>query len=271
MRDDFPKENPGERGDETRYGGAGVFVGRRRRTCSPALRLLFAITLIAAGTLLFLGNLGFWPARDLWDYWPILLIAFGVARLIGGRSPSGTVFGILLIAFGTLFLTLNLGIIHINRHDDSWPLSLLLIAFGVVALMRVLESEKTGRPVLGFPAPPVSTNNFPRAWAIFAEVKRKIETANFEGGELLSVFGNVDLNLRRAQISSVDKSVTIEANAVFGGVKIRVPDNWRVQLQGTAVLGSYSDKTTPPPAADSTTPVLTITGFAVFGAVEIED
>lgn len=273
MPDNFPKENPAERGDNAQHCDSGVFIGRRRRrNRSTAPRLFFAIALIIVGTLLFLGNLGLWPVRDVWDYWPIALILVGIAKLIGGRYASGRVLGILLIVFGTLFLTVTLGILHINARDDSWPLSLLLIAFGVLALIRVLESNRATKPALGFPREVVtSSENLVHDRAVFAEIKRKIETANFQGGDVLSVFGNVDLNLRRAQISPIEKSATIEANAVFGGIKIRVPDTWRVSIQGAAVLGGYTDKTTPPTTPEADTPVLMITGYAVFGAIEIVD
>ena len=274
MADNFPTENPAERNDDAQYGDAGVFTGRRRRrrNRSTASRLFFATSFIIVGTLLFLGNLGLWPVRDVWDYWPVIFIAIGIGRLVGGCRASSRVFGILLILFGGLFLTVTLGVFHINAHDDSWPLSLFLIAFGVFALMRVLESGQTAKPAVGFMGRVhTSSDNVVHDRAVFAEIKRKIETANFQGGDVLSVFGNVDLNLRRAQISPIEKSATIEANAVFGGVKIRVPDTWRVNIQGSAVLGGYTDKTTPPTTPEADTPVLTVTGYRVFGAVEIVD
>lgn len=273
MPDNFPQDNPAEHRADAPYTDSGVYIGRRRRrNRSQASRLFFATALIIVGTLLFLGNLGLWPVRDVWDYWPIILIAIGIGRLFGGRCASSRVFGILLIFFGALFLTVTLGILHINARDNSWPVSLLLIAFGFIALMRVLESGRVAKPALGFPTDvATSSENAVRDRAVFAEIKRKVETPNFQGGDILSVFGNVDLNLRRAQISPVDKSATIEANAVFGGVKIRVPETWRVSIQGTAVLGGYTDKTTPPTTPESETPVLIITGYAVFGAIEIVD
>ncbi len=265
--DDFPNENPAERPGEPQYSDSGLYVGRRRRRSrSPASRLVFATLLIVAGTLLFLGNLGLWPVREIWDYWPLVLIAIGVVKLLGSQYASGRVLGILLITFGTLFLTVTLRIFHISPQDDSWPISLLLIAFGVIALIKVLESGRTPKPALGFPSPSTSSEDLANTWAVFAEVKRKIDTKSFQGGEVLAIFGSVDLNLRRAEISSAGRSATIEANVIFGSIKIRVPDNWRVNLAGAAALGSYSDKTTPPAASDAATPVLTITGFAVFGS-----
>ncbi|MGA8028638.1 MAG: DUF5668 domain-containing protein [Bryobacteraceae bacterium] len=244
------------------------FQTARRRNRSASSRLFFAIFLIGAGTLLFLGNLGLIPVRDIWDYWPLALIAAGLGRLTSNRYVA-----VLLIAFGTVALLITLGILHLNPHDDSWPISLLLIAFGAAGLMKVLAPEQTARRSLGFPSRPIqsSSDSLLKDTAIFGEVKRKIDTADFQGGVVSSVFGSVELNLRRAQISSPDRTATLEANAVFGAIKIRVPEGWRIDIAGAAVLGNFVDKTIPPIAAGSDTPTLIITGYAVFGAVEIVD
>ncbi len=247
--------------------------GKRRRNRALGSRLFFAIFLITAGTLLFLGNIGILPVRDIWDYWPLVFVGIGIGKLLNCRTPGGRAISILLIVFGSLFLLVSLGIFRINANDDSWPISLLLIAFGLAALIKVLDTNAPSKPALGFPTGSVrsSSDNLLRDVAIFAEVKRRIDTPNFQGGAANAVFGSVVLNLRRAQISPVDKVASLEANAAFGSVKIRVPENWRIDIQGAAVLGTYADKTIPPTMPDSETPTLIITGYAVFGSVEIEN
>ena len=32
----------------------------------------------------------------------------------------------------------------------------------------------------------------------------------------------------------------------FGAIELRIPETWRVSMQGTAVFGAYEDKTIPP-------------------------
>ena len=248
------------------------FERRRRRNRSVGSRLFVAIFLIVAGTLLFLGNIGVLPVRDIWDYWPLALVGAGVGKLLGSRSPAARILSILLIVFGTFFLLISIGIFHINAHDDSWPLSLLLIAFGIGALIKALDTDTSKKPV-GFPSESLRSpsDDLVKGAAIFGELKRKIETPNFEGGDVHSIFGNVVLNLRRAGISPVDKFVAIDANAVFGAIKVRVPDTWRVDLKGVAILGNYVDKTIPPTTPDAETPTLTMTGYSLFGSVEVDN
>src|SRR6266511_2459578 len=51
----------------------------------------------------------------------------------------------------------------------------------------------------------------------------------------------VGVELREAHI---DGEATVDAFALFGGVDILVPKDWRVSLSGTPILGGYEDKTT---------------------------
>lgn len=245
---------------------------RLRRQCRPAApRLFWAILLIAAGTLLFLTNLGLLPEFNIWAFWPAIFVVAGLAKLTTDRRRSGQVFSLFLIAAGTLFILVNLGILHIRTHDDSWPLSLVLMAAGVVALIKVLERGEYRRPNIGSSQFSTANADTLNEQIIFGSLKRKIESGNFQGGKLDSIFGSIDLNFRQAQISSPERSATVEVNAVFGSIELRVPETWRVVAQATAVFGSVEDKTIANKVPGFEGPTLFVTGFAVFGSVEIKD
>jgi hypothetical protein len=268
MQDHFDDESRADRVSGSEYReSAGVFACARRGRALGA-RLVFAVFLIVAGTLLFLDNIGLIPVHNIWDYWPLLLIAVGISKLANCSRSMGRLWGVILVAGGALILACNIGVLHV-RNDVIWPL--LLVAFGLVVLMQTMESRNASKYVPGFPMGSVAASeNLLGDSAIFGNVKRKIETQSFQGGGVLSIFGSVDLDLRRAQISSVEKAASLEANAVFGAVKIRIPETWRVEVNGAAILGSYEDKTNSPRTGPDT-PRLIITGYAIFGSVEIED
>jgi hypothetical protein len=241
---------------------------------APASRLLIAIVLIGAGTLLFLSNLGLLPEFNLWDFWPLIFVVAGIVKLVGERCATGRAIGLIMIAGGTLFLLVTLGVLHVRAHDDSWPISLLLLAAGSIALIKVLESNERGRPRVGFPqetpAPSASLDVLDQH-VVLGAVKRKVESNDFRGGKLDCILGGIDLNLRRANISSVERSATIELNVVFGAVELRVPETWRVVIQAAQVFSSIEDKTVANKSPGFDGPALFIVGSVVFGSVEIKD
>ncbi len=248
-----------------------ALLRQRRRGGSTGSRLFFAIFLIVVGVLLFLDNVGLIPVRNIWDYWPLILVAAGLGRLMNCRDAAGRLIGSFLVLFGTLLLLVTLQIVHIHTRDGSWPVALLLIAFGAAMLVKVLEPGAIGRRSFGLPTPVSGdTNNALNDVTVLGAIKRKLETGNFLGGLIVSVFGSVDIDLRRSQISAPERTAALEIRAVFGAAKIRVPESWRVNVVGTSILGSYEDKTIPPNVGPNA-PTLVITGFALFSSVEIEN
>jgi predicted membrane protein len=244
---------------------------RRRRHGSAGSRLFFAIFLIAVGILLFLDNIGLIPVRNIWDYWPLILVAAGLGRLINCRHPQARLIGFFLVLFGALLLLVTLHIVQIHTRDGSWPLALLLIAFGVALLIKVLEPAGIRGQSFGLPAPVADDAiNFLNDTAILGAIKRKLETPNFRGGAIFSSFGSVEIDLRRSQISAPERTATLDIRAVFGGAKIRVPENWKVNIIGASILGAYEDKTIPPNTGPNS-PTLVVTGFSVFSGIEIEN
>jgi hypothetical protein len=62
----------------------------------------------------------------------------------------------------------------------------------------------------------------------------------------------------------------MEANALFGGVDIRVPDSWGVSIRGVGIFGGFDDLSRardPQPGK----PTLVVTGTAMFGGVSVKN
>jgi predicted membrane protein len=107
-------------------------------------------------------------------------------------------------------------------------------------------------------------------WAIFGGVRRRIESQDFQGGEAFAMFGGVEVDLRKAAITR--DQIVIEANAIFGGIDLRLPETWNVIVRGAGIFGGYEDETFDSRVAtDSKQPVVVINGFAVFGGVHIKN
>jgi len=116
--------------------------------------------------------------------------------------------------------------------------------------------------------------------AFFAAAKRRVETQDFQGGELDAVFGSIELDLTGASMQPLaapeseglpTRRAILEASAVFGSIEIMVPRNWRIIREGTGVFGSYDDKTIPRPEPGMEPPTLVVRGGAVFGSVEVRN
>jgi predicted membrane protein len=235
---------------------------------------LIGVLLIAGGTVLFIDNLAILPFDVTDAFWPLVLMALGAVTWLRTHSLAVKVWAATGIVAGALLLLGNYHIIHANA-DILWPL--FLIATGIVMLIyRLRWREITDRLNIGVNVGSNSksrvTDNKLHEIAVFSAIKRKVEAASFEGGELNSIFGSIELDLRRDGFAAAGHVVAVEANAVFGGIEIRIPDTWKLSLQGTAIFGSYEDKTIPPrPEPGIDIPTLIVRGGAAFGSVIVRN
>ena len=84
------------------------------------------------------------------------------------------------------------------------------------------------------------------------------------------LFGGIEVDLRDADMET--PAVVLHANAVFGGIEIRVPDTWYVETRGQGVFGGYTDETMPPDVVHYPNPKrLVVKGAAVFGGVVVKN
>lgn len=240
---------------------------RRSRRHLGAHGLITGAAIILVGVLLLLNNLGILQIGDFWRLWPLFLIVPGLGKMFGGYSPRRVWAGGLMVLIGVLFLLDNLHIVHAN---PGLIIPIVLIGIGILFLIRSV-APGGGFSSIRAPRVGVTSESSLGIWAVFSGVKRRIDSPAFTGGEILAVFGGVNLDLRSADIQA-DEAV-IEANATFGGIEIRVPDTWSVNTRGLGLFGGYQDQTSHPPAVSGGQPAkrLIVTGYAVFGGVEIRN
>ena len=233
----------------------------RGRYRSGSHGIFFGAIVVAVGFLLLLDNLGIVRFHDIWQYWPVLLVAFGVSRIVDSRSPSGYVWGGIVALIGAFLLLDTLDIIVFN-FAVIWPL--LLIAFGVSVLVRALERNRLPLGAPSSTAPVVGTHAF------FSDSKSGSDTQDFHGGDATAVFGAARFDLRNASMT-VDEA-RIDVNVVFGEVEVRVPETWSVVNRASVVFAGVNDKTIhPKPDPNVKTPRLVITGAVVFGGITLRN
>jgi hypothetical protein len=104
------------------------------------------------------------------------------------------------------------------------------------------------------------------ALAVFGNIERRIGGRLGARTRVLSVFGNVELDLRELRLPP---GVTeLHVRAVFGNIELTVPPSIAVECQGSPIFGSFAtlDRV---PHDSSGQAVLRIVGHAVFGNVEV--
>jgi predicted membrane protein len=245
-------------------------------------RLVFGLVVIAIGVLFTLDKLGYVNAGEFSEYWPVILIAIGLGRLIQPRGTHGRGFGVVLIVVGLWFLLMNFDVID-YRVWDFWPVLLLLLGISIVWRAITgpswegrrqpldeapLEGPRADSAAATGSAEPVSDDtSIVNGFAFLGGVKRKSVSRAFRGGELTAIMGGIELDLRGASIQG--EQAIIDTFSFWGGIDIKVPQDWTVVVNGTPILGGFSDKTAR--LGGDGSKVLVIKGTALMGGVEIKN
>jgi len=221
--------NEQESGNERRgERQVNVTLGLRRRGTQGGL--VAGIVIVAVGVILLLDQEGVVHAWDVWRFWPVVLIGFGLARMVRSGDAPDKLWGIIEIGFGVIFLLGALGYRHFS-FSHTWPL--LIVGVGLWLLY-----QKFGTPQA--PSNLGSDLDLNRA-DVFGGGKVRVTSKNFRGGKWLAVFGGSEIDFRNADMES--NEATLEVLAVFGGGEIIVPRNWEVQVRGVALFGGHNDET----------------------------
>jgi uncharacterized membrane protein len=86
---------------------------------------------------------------------------------------------------------------------------------------------------------------------------------------ILCLMGGAELDLRHAKFAAQEVVITI--NAFMGGAQVIVGPTTRVQMEGTGIMGGYSEPSGLVDAElDESSPVVRIKGVAIWGGVSVE-
>jgi hypothetical protein len=223
----------------------------RERGDNPWTRLVWGCAILAAGIIGWLDHTGQLHASDYYQWWPLIVIALGLAHL----PRRQWVAAVAIVAIGVLFLPELPFFPHmrISMILGVWP---LLISAGGVTLIR---------QSLGPQAQGARRDNSFHSVAIMGGVGRGVASSDFVGGDVVAVMGGCEINLANAKITS---EAVIDVLAFWGGIDIRVPRGWRIENHVLAILGGVVDKTDGNAPAGA--PTLIIRGSAIMGGVEIK-
>jgi predicted membrane protein len=217
---------------------------------------------------------------------------------------SRTLFGLLLVLGGLVFLLDAIGIIPAGSLLGNWwpvvliaiggymlvirPGSILggmiLVISGSVLLLATLDileiaiwqliialfliSGGVSLVFRGLGSGKADRNNQLALVGVLSEQKVRSEATNFESASLTSVLGEVRLDLRNATLSP--SGAVVDTFCLLGDLSVVVPRGWRVHVKGMPILGDFEDETDHDQDLPSNAPEITITGVSILADVDIK-
>lgn len=218
--------------------------------------LFSGLLIILVGLFFLFGVLGEEGVGEIFStYWPLFLILIGLWTLIAHDFRN--FFGLLLAAVGCIFLLINLDVLGHRIWYYLWPV--LIILFGLWVIFR--PGFRTREKIPGIKGHDLDVSG------VFSGMKRVIESKEFRGGKATAVFGGLELDFTEAGLA--ENEATVEMTAVFGGIEIRVPAEWKVIVDSHPLFGALEDKRKTVPQAEDA-PKLYLKGTIIFGGIEIK-
>jgi hypothetical protein len=218
-------------------------------------RLILGLAIVVLGSLLLLDNLDVIEADPIYRlFFPGVLLAVGISVLV-----QGSIWGWVWIVGGGWVLAEKLDYVDLSFFQLFLPASLLLVG-GSLVYRTFVRPAKTAEG----PEDPAS---YVRAFAVMSGNERRGIASTFRGGDLAAFMGGVTLDLRQAKMTP--EGAVLDAFAFWGGIEIKVPENWQVRGEVIPLMGGFEDNTRPKAGAIEGT--LVIRGFAIMGGVEVSN
>lgn len=227
-----------------------------------AWKLVLGSALIAWGLLRLATELGQPWAQPALDWvWPLGLLAVGASLLL--QRPGPRLFGLwpvaaVLIVLGLLEVGEQLELTApVDLGDLLVPALLLLV--GGALIWRVLRGRSPEA---------AGGDDALNLFVIMGGREVRNTASGLRGGSLTAVMAGCELDLTGAKLAP--EGATLDVFTMWGGIDLKVPEDWNVVAEVLPVMGAYEDKRRPSPAAEGVVrPTLTISGMALMGGVSV--
>lgn len=232
-------------------------------------RIGIGLVIIFIGAALLLRSFGIYDdfISEYIFRWEMLLIGFGLISFLSheGRGP-----GLVLVLVGGAFYLRNLNLLPEQFHNVSFWQLLIAAIFILAGIMIIFRRKGSSSNCDWGGNRTEHTNDMIDEIAVFGGGDRTIVSDKFKGGKILAVFGGSNFNLTRSKLAPGKNY--IDVLAVFGGLKLVVPEDWNVTISAVSIFGGFSDKhrVHTPDTATAGEPELIIKGFVIFGGGEIK-
>jgi hypothetical protein len=213
-------------------------------------RAYVGIVIVVVGVLLLLDNTGVLESGDVISkWWPAPIVLGGILSWFANRRHW--VPPLILIAGGTAVLLRTTGVVD----DLGVLLPIILILVGIFVVF--------GR---GFGTRAVVDGDSINSFNMFSGSELASHSRSFRGGKVGALFGGAEIDLRD---SVPAPGATLDVFVAFGGVELKVPEGWVVDIRGLPIFGGFENATTRGRAAPDA-PRLEIDATVLFGALEVK-
>lgn len=219
-------------------------------------RTVWGIAIVILGLGFLLNSLGVLSFSGVVStYWPLLIILAGVAMWLDNRSNF--VIPGFIVLVGLLFQLDRLELIDVNVFQILWPVAIMTIGLSIL-----FHSSKRSKKADKNTTEDAQTDLF----AALSAIESKVTATSYQGGKATAILGGISLDLSKAEIKEV---TNLSLLTLMGGIELRVPETWNVNVSGTPLLGGWENKANKPTAKKA--PTLNIDATCVMGGIEIKN
>jgi hypothetical protein len=224
-------------------------------------QVVIGLMVVAVGVIFTLDNLGIIYAEDYLRYWPTALVLVGAVKVWHARKDGqGWFSGLLFLGVGSYMLINRIAYIRLDARE-IFPLFLVLLGGYMV-----------WRGVFGRSGRMGASDGLSRfsSLAVMGGVARRTNSPQFEGADLTAIMGGCDVDLRDASIAPNTEAV-IDVFAFWGGIDLKVPEDWIVINRVIPLMGGVDDKTRTPIASSAPQKRLVVRGIVIMGGIGIRN
>ncbi len=230
--------------------------------------IIWGIVIVALGILWGLKVANILNYSMFFDgWWTLFIIVPSIIGLVTEKDKKGS---LICLAVGVvLFASCYFNLWQYKRF--LFPLIIVIIGASVIVgnifdkkpeYQPIEQQNPDGNVTYGEPVYIPQSNQ--QYNAVFSSEKYRFDNG-FAGGKFNAIFGGAEIDIRNADIVH---NCVINANSVFGGIDIYVPQNVRVVLKSNDFLGGTSDSSNKNLPTDAKTVFVNVTN--VFGRTDIK-
>lgn len=230
------------------------------------IKVFVGIAFIFAGLFMFAENLGFYFPFDLFDLWPLIIVAVGVNFIAKPEEQRQVFTGLIFIGVGALFLLDSLNILYFS-FSDLWPLIIIFVGFAILKeRKKPAEHSEESTEYDG-------VNHIHLSY-ILGGGDQIYTSKQLTGGDVSAILGGGTIDIRQAGWEG--ETLTINVFTFMGGVTILVPPQCQVVIQGNPILGAMENLTRPIHNIEGlevnpTPKKVVVRGSAILSGVEIKN